>query len=108
MLVEMPRPPSRLVAARALVAVAVAFGAFVATGTNRANAAHAHPANIARDGRAITRVFRNATEGEVLGDITAHAPGVSWQVPGAESAVVRISVDGTYVTDDVVMEATPV
>jgi hypothetical protein len=51
--------------------------------------------------------FRTAVVGEVLVDITAAAPGISWGIAGSESAVVRLWVDGVFVGDDVVMASTP-
>jgi hypothetical protein len=51
---------------------------------------------------------RMRDSGELLVDVTARAPGVSWQRVGAESAVVRISVDGKLITDDVVMQSQPI
>ena len=45
--------------------------------------------------------------GEALVDLRAAAPGTDWATPGAESAVVSISVDGRYATDLVVAGAAP-
>jgi hypothetical protein len=45
--------------------------------------------------------------GEALVDLRAAAPGTDWATPGAESAVVSISVDGRYATDLVVSGAAP-
>ncbi|GAA1790757.1 hypothetical protein HC028_00555 [Planosporangium flavigriseum] len=45
--------------------------------------------------------------GEAIVDLRVAAPGTDWALPGAESAVVSVSVDGRYVTDLVVAGATP-
>ena len=45
--------------------------------------------------------------GEALVDLRAAAPATDWATPGAESAVVSISVDGRYATDLVVSGAAP-
>jgi len=45
--------------------------------------------------------------GEALVDLRAAAPGTDWATPGAESAVVSLSVDGRYATDLVVSGAEP-
>ncbi len=63
---------------------------------------------VTRDGHDDVVQFRTKVAGEELVDVTAAAPGISWGRSGAESAVLRISVDGKYTTDDVVMEATPI
>lgn len=63
---------------------------------------------VARDGRDLSVRFRTSVPGEVIVDVTAAAPGISWEVEGSESAVLRLSVDGVHVTDDVVMASTPV
>ncbi|KRV49969.1 hypothetical protein AQ490_18090 [Wenjunlia vitaminophila] len=47
-------------------------------------------------------------DGPAVLSVTASAPGVSWQRPGAESAVVTVSVDGRYVTDLVIPTDRPV
>jgi hypothetical protein len=60
-----------------------------------------------RDGPATTIPFSVHAVGEAVIDLTASAPGVSWAVKGAESAVVAISVDGRHVTDLVVPSAEP-
>ena len=51
--------------------------------------------------------FKVARAGEVLVDLRAAAPGTDWATPGAESAVVSISVDGEYATDLVVSGSAP-
>jgi hypothetical protein len=61
---------------------------------------------VTRGGHDASVGFRTRVAGEELVDVTAEAPGVSWQLEGAESAVLQLSVDGVYVTDDVVMAAT--
>jgi len=43
--------------------------------------------------------------GEAVLDVDASAPGTDWAEPGAESAVVSVSVDGRYATDLVVSGA---
>jgi hypothetical protein len=63
---------------------------------------------VTRDGHDDVVQFRTKVAGEELLDVTAAAPAITWARNGAESAVLRISVDGRYATDDVVMEATPV
>lgn len=45
--------------------------------------------------------------GEAVLDLRVSAPGTDWALPGAESAVVSVSVDGRYVTDLVVSGTTP-
>ncbi len=107
--------PLRSRTVRAAVTAALAATAMVVAAIAvPAVAARAHPPTrrdplvVARHRRDVTQVLRTKATGEVLVDITAEAPGVSWQQTGAESAVMKISVDGAYVTDDVVMESTPV
>ena len=51
--------------------------------------------------------FHTRVAGEQIVDVTAAAPGISWDRAGSESAVVRLSVDGVFAADDVVMGATP-
>jgi hypothetical protein len=55
-----------------------------------------------------TITFRTSHAGEALVDVTAAAPGASWAVPGHESAVLSLYVDGRYATDDVVPAAFPI
>ena len=57
---------------------------------------------VARGAPAHSFVFHTKRAGEVLASVTAAAPGVSWGTAGHESAVLSITVDGKYVTDDVV------
>jgi hypothetical protein len=95
------RRARRLAAVAAVGAVAVLATACVPPvqwhGTN--------PAVLTRNGADIVRAFRVDGPGEVLGRITARAPGVSWASTDATSAVVQVFVDGKYVTDDVVMSS---
>jgi hypothetical protein len=63
---------------------------------------------LTRDGPDVVRTIRVHEPGEVLARITAAAPGVSWASTTATSAVVQVFVDNKYVTDDVVMFASPV
>src|SRR5690242_5264318 len=62
---------------------------------------------LSRSGRDVVRTLRVHETGEVLARITAAAPGVSWRSTTSTSAVIRVSVDGRYVTDDVVTDASP-
>lgn len=70
---------------------------------------------VARDGslvlergkRSVSFDFLAPTSGEALLDVTASAPRADWGVPGRESAVVAVSVDGTYATDLVVPSDEP-
>ena len=52
--------------------------------------------------------FTASAAGEALLSVIASAPGVSWQQPGAESAVASLSLDGRYVSDLVVPSADPI
>nr|WP_308302057.1 hypothetical protein [Frankia sp. AgKG'84/4] len=52
--------------------------------------------------------FRTSADGEVLLDLTTAAPGVSWETPGSESAVVSLFVDNTYATDVVIPASFPI
>ena len=67
------------------------------------------PAGLTASGvdRLRPQSFTASASGEALLSVTASAPGVSWQQPGAESAVASISVDGRYVSDLVVPSADP-
>jgi hypothetical protein len=60
---------------------------------------------VTRD-RAVT-VTVTAGGGEGLLTLTTAAPGISWAVPGRESAVVSVDVDGRYAGDLVVMSGRP-
>jgi len=79
-----------------------------ATGCSGSSSGHApSDVTVSRGGAAQTESFTASASGEALLSGTASAPGVSWQQPGAESAVASISVDGRYVTDLVVPSADP-
>lgn len=80
-----------------------------ATGCSGSSSGHVPSADVtvSRGGAAQTESFTASASGEALLSGTASAPGVSWQQPGAESAVASISVDGRYVTDLVVPSADP-
>jgi hypothetical protein len=95
---------------RALVTLVVAGMTLTGAALPAVAAVHARPRRVAvtRDDHDDVVQFRTRVAGEELVDITAAAPGISWGRSGAESAVMRVSVDGKYVTDDVVMEATPI
>jgi hypothetical protein len=57
---------------------------------------------VERDAPARSLSFNAAKDGEAVIGFTASAPGVSWAREGAESAVLKVSVDGRHVTDLVV------
>ncbi|MGH3390485.1 MAG: hypothetical protein ACRDOO_16585 [Actinomadura sp.] len=62
---------------------------------------------IDRAGPAKTISFTVRDTGEAVIGFTVSAPGVSWAVTDAESAVVAVDVDGRHVTDLVVPAAEP-
>lgn len=99
----MTRTDFRVVTA---TAVLLALGAAVAP-----PAASARPLRgtvvLHRD-RPVTLQFDARTAGEALLTVTASAEDVDWGTPGAESAVVSVSVDGRYATDLVVFSDDPV
>ena len=63
---------------------------------------------VSKGGSAQAESFTASAAGEALLSVTASAPGVSWQQPGAESAVASLSLDGRYVSDLVVPSADPI
>jgi hypothetical protein len=91
---------------RTLVMVVVASMAIAGAALPAAAAVGATRVAVTRDNHDAVVQFRAPVAGEELVDVTAAAPGISWERTGAESAVLRLSVDGVYVTDDVVMAAT--
>jgi hypothetical protein len=94
---------------RALVLVVVAILTILGTSMPAAGGAPgARRVAVTRAGRDAMVTFRTRVAGEELVDVTAAAPGISWELEGAESAVVQLSVDGVFVGDDVVMAATPI
>jgi hypothetical protein len=89
-----------------LIATTLALASFGLAGRAVATTTGSRPIVITRGGPHATVPFRTHDLGEEIVDITAGAPGVSWQDAASTSAVVRVSVDGRYATDDVVMEST--
>jgi hypothetical protein len=93
--------------------VAVALAAGGVTGQPAAaqaspdGAASARPVVVSRHHADARVPFVVRTPGEALVDLRAVAPGTDWAAPGAESAVVSISVDGRYATDLVVSGRQP-
>lgn len=98
----MPKQTVRLAVLPAVLAVTSALVA--APGM----AAPSRPAVVARGAPARAMTFVTKRPGEVLADVTAAAPGVSWGTAGHESSVLSITVDGKYVTDDVVPASFPI
>lgn len=92
-----------------LAATAVAAAALVAVGAAPVAAARpvAGTVVVHRDGRPVTVSFTTGGAGEAVVDLVASAPGVDWGRPGAESAVVVVSVDGRPATDLVVPSDRP-
>lgn len=64
--------------------------------------------SVVRAGHDRVVTFHTAHAGEAFVDLTAAAPGVSWGTTGHESAVLSVSVDGRYATDDVVPADFPI
>jgi hypothetical protein len=84
------------------IAICLAALALV-TACSAAGARHAPTPVVLRPGApAHTQPFQTAGSGEAIVDVTASAPGVSWEQTGRESAVAALSVDGRYMTDVVV------
>ncbi|WP_131739898.1 hypothetical protein [Actinomadura roseirufa] len=92
-------------------AVLALTGAALASAPLAVAPAHASAApgtlQIHRGGPARSLSFTARHDGEAVIGFTAAAPGVSWAVKGAESAVVSVAVDGHHVTDLVVPSADP-
>ena len=95
----------RSAAALAIMAILAIVGTSLPAG---AGGPVARSVGVTRAGRDASVRFRTRVAGEEIVDITAAAPGISWEREGSESAVVRLSVDGVFVGDDVVMAATPI
>jgi hypothetical protein len=91
-----------------VVAVAIVVTILTASLPAVAHSPDARRVAVRRAGRDAVVRFRTAPAGEAIVDITASAPGISWEIGGAESAVLRLSVDIVYVSDDVVMTGTPI
>jgi len=81
----------------------------VSAATITAGAANAKGASLSvtRGGADANATLTLASPGEAIVDLTVSAPGVSWGTFGSESAVVSLSVDGTYQSDLVVMSDQP-
>jgi hypothetical protein len=94
----------RMVSVMTGVALALGSLAFTVAAPSRASAETQHVV-VTRHGADATIRFQTHDLGEELLDLTAAAPGVSWQNASSTSAVLRVSVDGRYVTDDVVMDS---
>src|SRR5690349_23615583 len=90
-----------------VVAAIVAIGLTIPAAASAATTVRNH-ADVVSPRHPFVTTVKMHDSGELLVDVTARAPGVSWQLPGSESAVVQIFVDGRFVTDDVVMEAQPI
>jgi len=60
---------------------------------------------VRRAKRPVTVPILARRSGEAALAVVAAAPGVSWSLPGRESAVLSVDVDGRYVTDLVVTSA---
>jgi hypothetical protein len=95
--------PARL--ARLFVAISAIIASVV---MSPATARATTSVTVTRGGPAATQTITTSTAGEGILDVSASAPGVSWGIAGAESAVVSISVDGHYQSDLVVMSSSPV
>jgi hypothetical protein len=93
---------------RTFVVLVVASMAIAGAALPAAGAGGARRVAVTRDDHDAVVHFRTRVAGEELVDVTAAAPGISWAQSGAESAVMRLSLDGKYVTDDVVMASTPI
>lgn len=95
---------------RTLLARTAVLGGVAAAGlalTPAMPAAMAGTTTLAR-GHDRTVTFHANRAGEALVDVTAAAPGVSWEIAGHEAAVLSLYVDGRYTTDDVVPAAFPI
>ncbi|WP_052914325.1 hypothetical protein [Protofrankia coriariae] len=66
------------------------------------------PVTLARGSASYSLAVQARHDGEGVAEVTARAPGVDWAVPGAESAVLAIAVDGVPATDLVVPAAHPI
>jgi hypothetical protein len=89
---------TRLVAL--LVATTLALAGFAAT-------ANASSVQVVTRHKAVTLPVVVWKAGEAVLDLTAAAPDTDWAVAGRESAVLSVSVDGTYATDIVVTGSSP-
>lgn len=94
---------------RLIIAAAVFAGvALVAAPAHAASVANSAAVVVQRGGPDATVRFTTTQAGVVLFDVTASAPGANWATPNDESAVVSVSVDGTYDTDIVIPFAWPI
>ncbi|AEH10374.1 hypothetical protein FsymDg_3062 [Candidatus Protofrankia datiscae] len=66
------------------------------------------PVTLERGSAPYSLIVQARHDGEGVAEVTTRAPGVDWAVPGAESAVLAITVDGTPATDLVVPAAHPI
>jgi hypothetical protein len=96
----------RLALAAAAVTLATA-GTAVAAGPAAAHGGAAAQLTVRRHHPDVWVPVLARTSGEALLDLRVAAPGTDWAVPGAQSAVLSISVDGRYATDLVVSGVDP-
>lgn len=106
------RPLRRAAAVAAVLAAASAGFALPADAADSASHQRTqhphHPVTVKRGGPDRTLHFITHRTGRAVVSLTSQAPGVSWQTPGAESAVVSAYVDGAYVSDIVIPSDRPI
>ncbi|HEU4759662.1 MAG TPA: hypothetical protein VFT91_06730 [Dehalococcoidia bacterium] len=102
------RPQPHRSAIRAFLIIAGLAVSLLLLGAGAAPALAGDGALTLRRNAAPTAIkFTAPDTGEGLLDLTAWAPGVAWEKPGAESAVVSLWVDGAYTSDLVVFSSEP-